>query len=182
MKHNIAKILICTGAACVTLGAIAAPALTKSDYEAAKDRAASNYKAAHEQCERLAGNPKDVCIAEAKAAKVHAESDAEAQYKNTPSAVADARKTKASADYDVNKAKCESQTGNAKDVCVKQAKATLVAAEADAKADKKSGDARADAADDKNSADYKVALEKCEAYAGPTKDTCVADVKSRYGK
>ena len=130
----------------------------------------------------MTGNPKDVCISEAKAARVHAESDAEAQYKNTSGAIADARKTKANADYDVNKTKCDSQVGNARDVCVKQAKGALVTAEADAKADKKSGDAQADATDDKNSANYKVALEKCDAYSGPTKDTCVADAKSRYGK
>jgi hypothetical protein len=116
-----------------------------------------------------------------KAVRIHAESDAEAQYKNTAAAITDARKTKANADYDVNKTKCDSQVGNAKDVCVKQAKAALVAAEADAKADRKAGDAQADAADDKRSADYKVALEKCGAYAGPTKDTCVADAKARYG-
>ncbi len=173
--------MICA-AVCFSFGAYAAPAFSKADYEASKDRAAADYKTARAQCDSLTGNPKDVCIAEAKSARIHVEADAEAQYKNTAAAIADARKTKANADYDVNKTKCASQVGTPKDVCVKQAKAALVAAEADAKSDQKSADAQAAAADDKNSADYKVALEKCEAYAGPTKDTCVADAKSRFGK
>jgi len=174
--------MICASAVCFSFGAYAAPAISKADCDATKDRAAADYKAARSQCDSLTGNSEDVCIAEAKSARIHVEADAEAQYKNTTAAIIDARKTKANADYDVNKTKCASQVGTPKDVCLKQAKATLVVEEADAKAEKKSADAQADAAGDKNSADYKVALEKCDAYAGQAKDSCVADAKSRFGK
>ena len=46
----------------------------------------------------------------------------------------------------------------------------------------KTADARRDAAEDKRDADYKVAIEKCDALTGASKDTCVRDAKVRYGK
>jgi hypothetical protein len=88
----------------------------------------------------------------------------------------------ASANYDLDKVKCNALTGNDKDICVSQAKATRVAAESDAKADKKAIEARTDARDDKRDAEYKVAMEKCDAFAGAAKDGCVAAAKSQYGK
>ncbi len=39
---------------------------------------------------------------------------------------------------------------------------------------KKTSDAKKDAAEDKRDADYKVAVEKCDALAGAAKDTCSA--------
>ena len=63
-----------------------------------------------------------------------------------------------------------------------QAKAVEVRALADAKLGKDIGDARKDAADDRRDADYRVALEKCDAFAGDAKSTCVESAKSRYGK
>jgi hypothetical protein len=35
---------------------------------------------------------------------------------------------------------------------------------------------------DKRDADYKVAIEKCDALAGTAKDTCVSGAKAQYGK
>ena len=49
-------------------------------------------------------------------------------------------------------------------------------------AHKEIGDARQDAAAEKNTADYKVALEKCDALAGSAKDGCVHGAKMHYGK
>jgi hypothetical protein len=73
-------------------------------------------------------------------------------------------------------------TGNARDVCIEQAKATLVAAQADATADRKMIEARSNARDDKLTAQYRVALEKCDAFAGAVKDQCVNAAKTAYGK
>ena len=181
MKNTF--LLILTGAAIgLSLPAMAATAEAKANYAAANDKAAADYKMASAQCDGITGNPKDICIAQAKAARIQAESMATAQYKGTVSARTSARKDIADANYNVDKAKCASQNGNAQDVCLKQAKATMVAAKADATADKKVVDARADANDDKLAADYKVALEKCDALAGPGKDACFASAKSQYGK
>lgn len=157
-------------------------ATTKADYDAVKTRAESDYKAASDACKSMAGNPKDICMAEAKAARTRSTAMAEADYKNTPKARASARDDVADADYDVAKQRCDAKTGNEKDVCVKEAKAAQVSAKADAKAMEKSSVARNDAAADKRDANYKVAIEKCDAMAGAAKDRCQADAKSTYGK
>jgi len=165
-------------------GSVAAgpSAEAKAAYAQAKDRAAANYKVSRAKCDAITGNPKDICVAEAKAARVHAEQEAGALYHNTLKAYTDSRLKIASANFDLDKVKCKALTGNDKDVCMTQAKATLVAAQADAKADKKAIEARTDARDDKITAEYKVALEKCDAFAGAAKDSCVSAAKSQYGK
>ncbi|MFD2274533.1 cell envelope biogenesis protein TolA [Undibacterium arcticum] len=60
----------------VTLGfATVAPAATdeaKAAYKAAEDSATATYKAERAKCDALNGNPKDVCIEEAKAAEKNA--------------------------------------------------------------------------------------------------------------
>ncbi|SEB26419.1 hypothetical protein [Variovorax sp. YR216] len=38
------------------------------------------------------------------------------------------------------------------------------------------------AADEKRDADYKVAVEKCDAMAGDAKGNCIAAAKQRFGK
>jgi len=156
--------------------------MTSADYSAAKSKASADYKAAKAQCDTLKDNPKDVCIAEAKAAEKKAKAEAEAQYKNTDKARRDARIEAAEADYKVAKAKCGAMKGNEKDVCIKEAKATETKAKADAKASQKVATARQDAAEDKLEADYKVAKEKCDALSGAAKDQCINSAKARYKK
>ena len=154
----------------------------KAMYVQAKDKAELDYKAARTRCDGIAGNPKDVCIAEAKAMRVRTEEEAGAMYRNTLKAFTQSRLRIASANYDLDKVRCASLTGNDKDVCIRQAKATLISAQADARADKKAMEARTDARDDKRDAEYKVAIEKCDAFAGTAKDNCVSTAKSQYGK
>ncbi len=159
-----------------------AATMTSTEYSQAKERAKADYKAAVAHCSSMTGNEKDVCTAEAKAAEKKARAEAEAAYKNTDKARRDARVETAEANYMVAKAKCDAMKGNDKDVCVKEAKAAEVKAKADAKATEKVAAARQDAAEDKRDADYKVALEKCDAMSGPSKDACVASAKAKYGK
>ena len=45
-----------------------------------------------------------------------------------------------------------------------------------------SADVRKDAATEKRDADYKVAKEKCDAFTGDAKASCMTDAKTRYGK
>ena len=89
---------------------------------------------------------------------------------------------KAESAYAVAREKCDDQAGNAKDVCVKEAKAVEVKALADAKLGKKIGEARKEPADDKRNADYKVAAEKCDAMAGDAKASCITAAKANFGK
>jgi hypothetical protein len=182
MKKTVAMMAL--GAAslgCATY-AMAAPSEAKIAYDGAQEQAAASYKAARAECDAVTGNPKDVCVAEAKAVRVHAQASATAQYKNTLKAYTKARTQIADANYDLDKVRCAALAGNEKDVCVKQAKATKIAALADAKADKKVIDARADARADKRTAEYKVAREKCDAMTGAAKDQCVSAAKSQAGK
>ena len=89
---------------------------------------------------------------------------------------------KAESAYAVAKEKCDDQAGNAKDVCVKEAKAVETKALADAKMGKEIGEAKTDAAADKRDADYNVAVEKCNALAGDAKTSCTAAAKAKFGK
>ena len=57
-----------------------------------------------------------------------------------------------------------------------------VAGESSRNAVDKTASAKKEAMEDKRDADYKVAVEKCDALSGAAKDTCVSDAKTRYGK
>ncbi|QAU33683.1 hypothetical protein [Janthinobacterium sp. 17J80-10] len=182
MKKIIAGFLF----AAVNLGLVSAAIGATNDaratYQAEKQHASDAYKAAHGQCKALSGNTKDVCIEEAKAAEKKSKADAEAKYKNTDKERLKARKVAADADYDVAKAKCGAKSGNEKDVCIKEAKAAQTKTKSDIEMKKEVGEARSEAAEEKSDANYKVAIEKCDALAGPSKDACVASAKSKYGK
>ena len=183
MNKNKTFAAILVSLACATWGgsAIAATPEAKAAYKTANEQAGVNYKAAHAECEKITGNPKDVCIAEAKAVRAYDEAVAQAQYTNTLRAYTKARIKIADANYDVDLKRCDAVTGNQKDVCVKLAKSTKVAALADAKADKKVIEARSDAREEKRKAEYKVATEKCDALAGAAKDECVKAAKTQFG-
>lgn len=179
------KLLIATLVATTTLGfspASFATAETKATYQAAKDHAKAEYKIAHAKCDSLSGNPKDVCVKEAKAVRDRSDAEAHATYKGTLNAHTSAVKKIANADYEVAKEKCDALEGNAKDVCVKEAKSEKVAAKADAKAEKTVINALVGAQDDKMNAEYKVAVEKSGALTGDAKDSCVVNAKAAFGK
>jgi hypothetical protein len=168
-------------------------AMSKDDYDMAKKNADARYKIDKDACMSRSGNAKDICVAEAKGKDDVAKAEAEAAYKNTPKAAEDARIAHAQANYDVAKERCDDLAGNPKDVCVKEAKAAFVRGKSDAKVSRvvadnrqdaatKRGEARKDASADKRDADYKVAIEKCDALAGSAKEACVGNAKAQYGK
>ena len=167
--------------------------ISKDAYDTAIKTAETQYKIDKDACSSRSGNAKDVCLAEANGKEKVAKADAEATYKNTPNAREEARVARAEAIHSVAKERCDDLAGNPKDVCVKEAAAALVKAKADAKVDRvsadtkqesamKQADDRKEAAEDKRDADYKVAIEKCDALSGAAKSTCVSDAKLRYGK
>ena len=131
----------------------------KSHFKARVARADSAYEVADQRCKDKAGNDKDVCVKEAKAAKVHAVADAETQMKAWKANTA------------ANEAVADANT-----------KASDTVADANAKANNTVAGAKRDAASDKRDADYAVAKEKCEAQAGPAKDRCISNAKSLYGQ
>jgi hypothetical protein len=167
--------------------------MSKDSYTQAKKDADAQYRIDKEACASLAGNAKDICTAEAKGRDSVAKAEAEAAYRNTARARQDARVARAQANYNVAIEKCDDQAGNRKDVCVKEAKAELVRGKANARVDRVAADTRQDAAtkqaearkeasEDKRDAEYKVAIEKCDALAGAAKDACVGNAKAQFGK
>jgi len=170
-----------------------AQSMSKDDYKAGKDKITAEYKLAKAGCASLSGNPKDICVAEAKGKEKVALAELEAGYRPTAETRFRARVARAEAGYRAAKERCDDLAGNAKDVCVKEAKSAETAAMADAKvqmktsdanatANEKSADARKDATADKLDADYKVAKEKCDTYAGNAKDICVKEAKVQFGQ
>lgn len=192
-------------AICCVIGAPAmAQNMSKADFKIGKEGISTDFKTAKSACESLSGNAKDICIVEAKGKKSVAQAELEATYEPSVKHRYQVRIAKADAAYALANEKCDDLAGNVKDVCVKEAKAAKVAAKADAKvqmkttdanvkAGEKSSEARAearsestdavkDATKEKVEAEYKVAREKCDGFAGAANDNCVAQAKARFGK
>ena len=96
-------------------------------------RAEATYDVAKEKCDDVTGNQKDVCVKEAKAQYTKAKADAKVDrvaadtsrnaVQKTADAKKDAAEDKRDADYKVAVEKCDALAGNAKDACVRDAKA-----------------------------------------------------------
>ena len=123
-------------------GGVSAQAMNKEARDQAIKNAEMQYKTDKAACDALKGNAKDICTEEAKGKEKVAKAEAAAAYENTPKARENARLARADATYEVAKEKCDDLAGNAKDVCVKEAKATHVKAKADAKVDRVAADTR----------------------------------------
>lgn len=181
-----------------------AETLSKGGYKAGKDKISAEYKLAKVSCAPLSGNAHDICKAEAKGRDMVALAELELRYKPTSENHYKASLAKAEANYAVASERCDDKAGNAKDVCVKEAKAAEIGAKADATAQMKALDANAtayeksavandkatekavdafkDANADKRAAQYQVAKEKCDAYAGNTQAVCVKEAKVRFSQ
>ncbi len=169
-----------------------AMAMTKAEYKTQKDTISGEYKAAKDKCGALKANAKDICMSEAKGAEKIAKADLEAMYEPSARHTKKAAMVKADAMYATAKEKCDDLAGNAKDVCIKDAKVVYTKAKDDAKITKmsmdtskskaeKMADVKKDANSDENKAMYKAAAERCDALAGAPKDACVNDAKVKFG-
>jgi hypothetical protein len=161
---------------------VSAATMSRDEYTSGKDRISSAYKTDRAKCDAQSGNAKDVCVAEAKANEKRAKAKLEMDYKNDAKHQLAYAEASADADYMVAKEKCSASSGNQKDVCMQEAKAARTKVIADAKQTRTTKDAIAEAKTDKRDADYKVAIERCDALSGPAKDQCVADAKGKFGK
>jgi hypothetical protein len=152
----------------------------KAEYDATIARADADFKAANDACNARQGHDKDVCIQQAKTNRDTARADAEAMLKSK-NAVADAREDKMDAQIKLAKEKCEALTGDAKNVCLKDAQArsgpttassySTAGTERQNKAEYNATIARADA-------DYKVASEACNSQKGHDKEVCIQQAKA----
>jgi hypothetical protein len=188
----IAALVLSFGLCCGA--ALAGDLMSKDAYKAEKERINAAYKADDAQrCKGLSGNAKDICHAETKARLKISLAELDARNENTPKARENAMVARADAIYSVEIQKCDDLAGQKNDVCKQEAKSMRDKAKADAKADRQSAsaqttanekiaDARKEAGDTKRDADYRVAMERCDTFAGERKDLCVKDAKARFGK
>ena len=154
----------------------------KTAYQNGKALADTQYKAEKEKCGSLTANAKDICMEEAKGHMKVARAEGEFAYSGKAKDEMNVTVTKAKVAYAVAKEKCDDLTGNSKDVCVKEAKATEVSALADVKMNKKVSAAKAESAEEKHDAAYKVATEKCDALTGDAKSSCMTSAKAEHVK
>jgi hypothetical protein len=119
--------------ALLTLPLAQAAALSKLDYNSGKTRIGADFKSDKAACASMSGNGKDVCIEEAKAKQKVARAELEYGYSGKPADQSKVRVAQAEAAYAVAKERCDDKAGDAKDVCVKEAKAAEAKALADAK-------------------------------------------------
>ena len=165
----------------------------KDAIKAEQEQIKARHKADSDRCKSLSGNAKDVCNAEASARRKIARSELDAHVENTPKAREKAMIARADAVYGVESERCDDLAGQKKNVCMQEAKSMRDKARADAKAERQSAsaqgnanekiaDARKEAGEAKREADYRVAMERCDTFAGERKDLCVKDAKARFGK
>lgn len=184
MKACIKNLCLSTTAAIsmISLTAFAVPFASSPEHKASIERAEKDYVAARKLCDVLKGNPQDVCIAEAKAERKKQEADADAAEENTAAAKTKALITYADADFEVAKAKCDAEDGNAKDICIKRAKVQHQQSVSIAEANQKVRDAHEEALDKISDADYDLELEKCEQLSGEPKKDCISKVKANFSR
>lgn len=180
MNKQIRPARILCALALVGLAGTASATLTKPVYSAAKDEVKAMYKTERDKCDSLSGNAKDVCVERAKGQEKVALANLEYQYTGKDKDRNDYLEARYDARYEVAKEMCDDKSGNAKDVCMKEAKAEHDKAKADLKANKKVAEAQNDAMETKLKADYKVAKERCDSMSGDAKDSCQAAAKARY--
>ena len=167
-------------------------AWTKAEHDIELNRLSADLKIARQHCDTMSGNARDICLAAANGANKVGRAELEARYKGTVQARFEAQVARAEADYDVAKERCDDFAGNAKDVCLKDAKAAFTRAKAGATVDRetrqanrdsqqKVADARREADNDVRKAEYAAALEHCDSFAGSAKDRCVAEARLRFG-
>ena len=183
-------LLLSVAMSCIFAGN--AVALTKAEYDTQKKQISADYKVNRDKCGSLKANAKDICVSEAKGADKVAKAELEAQYKPSAKHTSDIAMAKADTAYDTAKEKCDDLAGNAKDVCVKDARAAHVKAKEQAKVSTAATDgsvsrttnvneAKKEARSETREAEYKAARERCDSLAGNAKDTCQADAMAKFG-
>ena len=165
-----------------TIATVHAAPLSPDTYGAARDQLIASYKAERDSCSSMSGNAKDICVETAKGREKVAMAHLQHQRSGDAKDMAKLAEARFDARYGLAKEVCDDQSGNAKDLCMTKAKAERDKAKADMKMNKEVAKARADAADDKMSADYKVASERCSALSGNGKDSCMATARARYNQ
>ena len=95
--------------------------------------------------------------------------------------VKEAEEDRIEAEYKAAKAHCDSMKGNAKDVCIKEAKGKEKVAKAELDARKNPSERNQRKVEEaKAEAKYEVAKERCDDLKGKEKDACQKDAKAEH--
>jgi hypothetical protein len=111
-----------TAIGCLSFAINAQAAMSKAEYQAAKDSISAKYESEKMSCKGMTGNAKDICYESAKGHEKVAKAELEASYEPTEKHQYEWRTAKADADYAVAKEKCEVLMDAAKVSCLKDAK------------------------------------------------------------
>lgn len=192
-------------AACLLLSSLAtAQAIPSGELKANKSHIKKTYQAEKKTCALQSSNAKAICMAEAKGKESVALAELAHRNHPNPKNQHQMQRAKSEATYKVAKQKCGNFADNAKDVCIKEAKAALTVSEADADVQLKTAQSNAKANDDSNEAKEKatadnkevrnkadaakkearltVEEEKCNALAGSAKTACLSAAKAKFDK
>jgi len=179
-KHATTALIAAALSLCA--GMAQAANFSKSVYDGAKDDIKKTYKVDKDACDQLSGNAKDICVKEAKGREDVALAQLEYNYSGNAKDEAKLIEARYEARYDVAKERCDDRSGEAKDVCQREAKTSYEKAKAELKMNKKVAAAVDDAEETRVKADYKLAAEKCNTLSGDAKDVCVNSAKARYAQ
>jgi len=127
--------------ALLLLWTVAAPA---ADASAALEfqRIDADFEAARERCDDLAGQAKDVCLAEARAERRIRKVEVAARGQGTSKAWYDAHIARAEAEFGVAKERCGIRAGNERAACIADARAGEARAKEEARLARQEAEAR----------------------------------------
>ncbi len=182
LQNSNALRLGCVAASIAVFGLAHAQTISATAYNGARTELRAAYKAERDACSSQTGNAKDICVETAKGREDVAMKHLAYQRSNTAKNGRDLAEARYKARYEIAKEMCDDQTGDAKNTCVSAAKAQADKAKADIKMNKAVTEARDEARETKDKADYKVANERCDTLQSAAKDSCVATARARYSQ
>lgn len=163
--------------------AMAASSLSSvDDFNAGMARAEAELRADRAACDKLVGNPRDVCREQARGKELVAKAELDLAHTGTRKSQDKLTTVRMDTVYDLARTQCNDKAGSAKSVCTKEAQSVRAKAQADLKLHQRVTDAKRDAAEDRRDADYKLAAEKCDAMAADARAACMAAAKAKAGK
>ena len=177
--------------------------MSKERYESVKGGIETEFTSTRASCALLPANARGLCRAEARQKYIVATAALEANFKLSKDGSYKSRITIADADYRVARRICHTKAGDAKKLCMKQARAVQIAAKVDAmrmdessnanraviddagarkavREEEERTEARRDSAIDKRRTQYEISRERCEILAPDAKIICVKDSKRRF--
>lgn len=150
------------------------------DYEDAQEQIGRKFYEEKSKCEQLDGTRKKICIEKAEAAAKIAQEELDASQEGDVKNHIETANSKLAEQYDVDKLRCETLAGDAKNLCLEKAKNKYDKAKADAELREQSYDAFKQKNKKQNEADYKLEMKKCGLLEGNLKKTCEAQAREKY--